>query len=82
MLLIRLGEFEVDQELRGLELSLFMCLRVLLTTIDSFCVNRNYNQKTIPEALDQCPLSVKVFTLRKSVMNVNSVESLLADQRN
>ena len=36
LLLIRLGEFEVDQELRGLELSLFVCLGVLLTTIDSF----------------------------------------------
>ena len=36
LLLIRLDVFEVDQELRGLELSLYVCLRVLLTTIDSF----------------------------------------------
>ena len=36
LLLIRLDVFEVDKEIRGLELSLFVCLRVLLTTIDSF----------------------------------------------
>ena len=36
LLLIRLDVFEVDQELRGLELSLYVCLRELLTTIDSF----------------------------------------------
>ena len=36
LLLIQLNVFEVDQGLRGLELSLFVCLRVLLTTIDSF----------------------------------------------
>ena len=35
-LLIQLDVFEVDQEIRGLELSLFVCLRVLLTTIDLF----------------------------------------------
>ena len=29
LLLIRLDVFEVDQEIRGLELSLFVCLRVL-----------------------------------------------------
>ena len=36
LLVIQLDVFEVDQEIRGLELSLFVCLRVLLTTIDSF----------------------------------------------
>ena len=36
LLLIQLDVFEVDQEIRGLELSLFVCLRVLLTIIDSF----------------------------------------------
>ena len=36
LLLIRLDVFEVDQELRGSELSLFVCLRVLLTTTHSF----------------------------------------------
>ena len=67
-----------------------------LANIDLFWINRHSNQKTAPEALARCPLTVssvanvltdqdswgdmKEFIPDKSLMNVNSVANVLAKQ--